>query len=157
MTHDDEILSAPVYLDASALVKLLVPEPESDPLNAALVGAGDVVISDLALTEAASALGRRRREGVLTPAEMRRLYREAERLADACRGAELTPPVHRRAERLLLGVHPGPLRALDALHVALALEAGAATVVTYDPRLRDAAASQGLFVAAPAASPGLRP
>jgi uncharacterized protein len=157
MTHEVEILTAPVYLDASALVKLLVPEPESDALNVALVGARDVVISDLALTEAASALGRRRREGVLTPADARRLYREAEHLADTCRGTELTPPVHRRAERLLLGAHPGPLRTLDALHVALALEAGAATVVTYDPRLRDAAASQGLFVAAPAGSSGLHP
>jgi predicted nucleic acid-binding protein len=40
-----------------------------------------------------------------------------------------------------------PLRALDALHLATALDAGAATVVTFDPRLREAAASQGLLVA----------
>jgi len=40
-----------------------------------------------------------------------------------------------------------PLRALDALHLATALDAKAATVVTFDPRLRDAASSQGLFVA----------
>ena len=39
-----------------------------------------------------------------------------------------------------------PLRALDALHLATALDAEAATVVTFDPRLREAAASQGLFV-----------
>ncbi len=37
--------------------------------------------------------------------------------------------------------------ALDALHLATALDAKAATVVTFDPRLRDAASSQGLFVA----------
>jgi len=139
----------PVYLDASALVKLLVPEPESDALNQALVGIADVVISDLALTEAASALRRRRREERLTPGESRRLYREAQKLAAACRRAEITPPVHRRAERLLLTAPAVPFRNLDALHVALALEAGAATLVTYDPCLRDAASSQGLFVAAP--------
>jgi prevent-host-death family protein len=52
----------PVYLDASALVKLFVPEPESDALNAALIGAGNVVVSDLAVTEMASAIGRRIRE-----------------------------------------------------------------------------------------------
>jgi len=40
-----------------------------------------------------------------------------------------------------------PLRALDALHLASALDAQAATLVSFDPRLRDAAASQGLFVA----------
>ena len=139
--------AGPVYLDASAVVKLFVPEAESDDLNEALVGAEDVVLSDLALTETASALGRRAREGLLAPAESRRLHREAAKLAASCRRAELTPPVHRRAERLLVTSGEAPLRALDALHIALALDADAATLVTYDPRLRAAAASQGLFVA----------
>lgn len=107
----------------------------------------DVIVSDLALTEMASALGRRTREGLLTHAESRRLYREAEKLAAVCRRAELTPPVHRLAERLLLTSRDVPLRALDALHVAMALGAKAATLVTYDPRMRDAAALQGVFVA----------
>jgi predicted nucleic acid-binding protein len=142
-----EAWAGPIYLDASALVKLFVPEPESDRLNRALVGTEDVILSDLALTEMASALGRRTREGALTPAESRRLYREAEKLAASCRRAELTPPVHRLAERLLLTSRNVPLRALDALHVAMALDAKAATLVTYDPRLRDAAASRGVFVA----------
>jgi hypothetical protein len=35
----------PIYL-ASALVKLFVPELESDPLNQALVGATDVIVSE---------------------------------------------------------------------------------------------------------------
>jgi predicted nucleic acid-binding protein len=140
--------SEPVYLDASALVKLFVPEPESDELNRNLVDVSDVIVSDLALTEMASALGRRVREARLTPAEAQRLYREASKLLRSCRQAELTPPIHRRAERLLLSL-PIPLRSLDALHVATALVADAATVVTFDPRLRDAAASQGLFVAPP--------
>ena len=139
--------AGPIYLDASALVKLFVAEPDSDTLNQALVGAEDVVLSDLTLTEMASALGRRRREGLLTQAESRRLHRDAEKLAVSCRRAELTPPVHRRAERLLLTSREIPLRALDALHLALALDAGAATLVTYDPRLRQAAGSQGVFVA----------
>jgi predicted nucleic acid-binding protein len=143
----------PVYLDASALVKLLVPEPESDTLNEALVGAEDVVISDLALTEIASALGRRMRENRLAMTEARRLQGEAEKLARACRRVELTPPVHRRAERLLLSSRKVPLRALDALHVATALAADAATLVTYDPRLRAAALAQGLFVAPEATPP----
>ena len=137
----------PIYVDASALVKLFVPEAESDALNEALVGSAEVILSDLALTEMPSALGRRTREGRLTHTESRRLYREAEKLAASCRLAELTPPVHRRAERLLLTSTDVPLRALDALHLALALDGGAATLVTYDPRLRGAAASQGLFVA----------
>lgn len=141
-----ESWAGPVYLDASAVVKLFVPEPESDELNEALIGREDVLLSDLALTEMASALGRRAREGLLKPAESRRLHREAARLAASCRRPELTPNVHRRAERLLLA-SVNPLRALDALHVALALDADAATLVSYDPRLRAAAVTQGLFAA----------
>jgi uncharacterized protein len=134
-------------------VKLFVSEEESEALNQALVGAEDVIVSDLALTEMASALGRRTREGTLTSAESRRLYREAVKLAATCRRAELTPPIHRHAERLLLLSSQIPLRALDALHVATALDAEAATFVTYDPRQRAAAASQGLFVVPGSGSP----
>ena len=136
----------PIYVDASALVKLFVPEDESDDLNAALVGVTDVIISDLALTEMASALGRRTRERLLSHGEAQRLYREASKVLRSSRHAELTPAIHRRAERLMLSL-PLPLRALDALHLATALDEQAATVVSFDPRLRDAAASQGLFVA----------
>ena len=136
----------PVYLDASAFVKLFVPEPESDDLNEALAGLTDVIVSDLALTEMASALGRRTREQRLTREEARRLYREASKLHASAHHAELTPPIHRRAERLMLSL-ARPIRALDALHLATALDAEAATVVTFDPRLREAAGSQGLFVA----------
>jgi len=136
----------PIYLDASALVKLFVPESESDDLNAALVGVTDVIISDLALTEMASALGRRAREQLLSRDEAQRLYREASKVLRSSRHAELTPPIHRRAERLMLSLSL-PVRALDALHLASALDAQAATLVSFDPRLRDAAASQGLFVA----------
>ena len=143
---DADRWAEPVYLDASALVKLLVPEAESDTLNQALAGLTDVIVSDLALTEMASALGRRTREQRLTRQEARRLYREASKLRALSQHAELTPPIHRRAERLMLSLTI-PLRALDALHLATALHAEAATVVTFDPRLRDAAASQGLFVA----------
>ena len=136
----------PLYLDASALVKLFVEEAESDSLNEALLGARGVVLSELALTEMASALGRRTREGVLTPLQARDLHREAMKLTTACVLADLTPPVHRRAEQLLLSSRT-PIRALDALHLAIALEAGAATIVTFDHNLSDVASAQGLFVA----------
>lgn len=144
--RQSERWAEPVYLDASALVKLLVPEAESAALNQSLAGLTDVIVSDLALTEMASALGRRTREQRLTRGEARRLYREGSKLHAASRRAELTPPIHRRAEQLMLSLQV-PLRALDALHLATALDAEAATVVTFDPRLREAAMSQGLLVA----------
>ncbi len=138
----------PVYLDASALVKLFVPETESDELNQALAGLTDVIVSDLALTEMTSALARRVREQRMGRQDARRLYREGSKLLASSHYAQVTPPIHRRAERLMLSLVV-PLRALDALHLATALDAGAATLVTFDPRLRDAAESQGLFVAPP--------
>jgi hypothetical protein len=51
MTDRPSEWAGPVYVDASALVKLFVPEDESDALNAALSRPADVVLSDLALTE----------------------------------------------------------------------------------------------------------
>ena len=42
-----------------------------------------------------------------------------------------------------------PLRAADALHVALASTMHMAVVVTYDPRLTEAARSVGLLVEMP--------
>lgn len=135
----------PVYLDSSALVKLLVPDEDSDALNAALAGLTEVIVSDLAVTELASALGRRTRERRISTVQAGRLHREAAKLRNASRRAELTPPVHRRAERLMLSLAV-PLRTLDALHLASALDADAATIVTFDVRLRDAAVSQGLLV-----------
>ena len=149
-TSGAERWTEPVYLDASALVKLFVPEEESDALNQELAGLTDVIVSDLALSEMASALGRRTREQRLTRDEAQRLYREASKLHASSHRAELTPPIHRRAERLMLSLTI-PLRTLDALHLATALDAEAATIVTFDPRLREAATSQGLFVAAPSA------
>ncbi|WP_396625404.1 type II toxin-antitoxin system VapC family toxin [Luteitalea sp.] len=137
----------PVYLDTSAFVKLFVQEPESDALNAELSAVGEIVLSDLAMTELASALARRAREQVLTIAEAKRLYRHAERIVASCRLVESTPPVQRRAARLLLTSQQVPLRTLDAIHLALAIESQVATLVTFDPRLREAAKAQGLYTA----------
>jgi predicted nucleic acid-binding protein len=72
------------------LVKLLVPEPESDDLNRALVGLTDVIVSDLALTEMASALGRRTREPRLARKEAQCLYREA---SVSARTHEIAPSI----------------------------------------------------------------
>jgi len=110
----------PVYLDASALVKLFVPEEESEALKQGLVGLIDVIVFDLAVTEMTSALSRRTREKRLSREEAGRLYREVSKLRAASRHAAITPPIHRRAERLMLSLG-FPLPALDALHLATAL------------------------------------
>jgi uncharacterized protein len=135
-----------LYLDASALVKLYLPEPGSDTLDAAIQGRSDLMVSDLAITEIVSAISRRRRAGSLPAVSCARLHRQI--LADIEGGLyikhDLMPEVHREAERLLLAVDNVVLRAADALHLALASLAGAAAMVTYDQGLADAAVKIGL-------------
>ena len=141
-------LPGPVYLDASALGKLYLPEPGSDELNAAIVGRRDVLVSELAVTEVVSSLCRRRRDGALTPGLVVRLQRAIrdDLAAGFFRRAELMPATHRKAERLLVSLDSIPLRAADALHLALALGEEAASVLTYDRRLGEACRAMGLAV-----------
>jgi len=60
------------------------------------------------------------------------------------RRVEIIPAIHREAERLLFSLDAVPLRAADALHLALAISAEAATLLTYDRRLAEAALTVGL-------------
>jgi predicted nucleic acid-binding protein len=137
---------AGIYLDSSALAKLYVPEPESDTLEVFLQGRRDLMISELAITEVLSAVARRRREGTITAHQAMEI-RDAV-LADADSGSfhrlDMSPVVHREAERLLFHIESVALRTLDALHVAAALLGLATHVVTYDARMRAAALHAGL-------------
>lgn len=144
-------IAGPVYVDASAWVKLYVQEAHSDDVNSALLGRRDLFVSDLGATEVASALGRACREGRLDPPVARRLHRRLRHHMNSgvVQRLDLTPTVHVEAERLLLGSSRAPLRAADALHIAAASLSGMASIVTYDPRLADAAASAGLTVTMP--------
>jgi uncharacterized protein len=125
------------YLDSSAIVKLVVVEPESAALRRYLRRRRPLVSSALARAEVARALlplgeqAVRRGQEVLGRLQ---LIRISDRLLAA-------------AGQLL----PAELRTLDAIHLATALELGPdlARVVTYDERLRAAAVSVGCAVAAP--------
>ena len=142
----DEEWAGPLYIDASALAKLYLPEAGSDELDGALRGRGDLIVSDLALTEVVSAIARRRREGALPALSCARLHRKI--LADIVEGffvkSGLMSETPREAARLLLAVDSLALRAADGLHLAQASLAGAAAIVTYDRKLADAALRIGL-------------
>jgi predicted nucleic acid-binding protein len=60
------------------------------------------------------------------------------------RRVELTREVHRRAEQFLLTLTVTPLRAADALHLALAVSSRAASMASFDARLGVAARAIGL-------------
>jgi len=125
------------YLDSSAIVKLVVAEPESAALRRYLRRRRILVSSALARAEVARALlplgeqAVRRGREVLARLE---LIRVSDRILDAA-GALLPPE----------------LRTLDAIHLATALELGGdlARLVTYDERLREAGGAVGCPVAAP--------
>jgi uncharacterized protein len=145
-------LDGPLYCDASALIKLYFPEPDSNELNRVLEGRDDLLASDLAVTEIVSALARRARENALGWAEASRVRRAVLTAIEdgACQRVELTRDVHREAERLLLRRSDAPLRAADALHLALAASARAASMATFDVRLSAAARGVGLTTYPPA-------
>jgi uncharacterized protein len=140
--------TGPLYCDASALAKLLLPEAGSDDVNGLLAGRNDVLVSDLAVTEVVSALARHVRDGSLAGSLARRAHRQIVAIlaAGSLRRVDLLASTHREAERLLLGARDTPLRAADALHLALALGAGTGTLLTYDRSLSRGARAHGLAV-----------
>ena len=125
-----------VYLDASALVKLVVPEPESVTL-ASFVGSRRWLTScGLARVEVVRAVVP---HGVAAVSTARTLL---DRLELVQLDDELLD---------LAGELAGRLRLLDAVHVAAAIELGdeLEVLVTYDTRMASAARSFGLPIAAP--------
>ena len=128
-----------VYLDSSALVKLVVLEPESAALREVLKGHAARLSSGLAEVEVPRAL---RRAGY-GAAEQRRAGELLARIA--------LVDVDRAILRAAAAIAPSNLRSLDAIHLATALSLGQdlAGIITYDQRLAEAALSADLEVSAP--------
>jgi len=128
-------------LDSSAFAKRFVEEQGSETVEAVCAEANELGLSVLCVPEVISALNRRVRERVLTPAQ----YRHAkQRLLDDLRDADiiqLTPPVVGSAIQVL---EASPVRAMDALHIACALEWGADLFGSADARQLAAARRAGL-------------
>lgn len=125
------------YLDSSAIVKLVVDEPESAALRRALETTPIRASSGIARVEVVRAVRTKGRDVV----ESARVVLESidlvvldDELLDLAADLE------------------GPLRSLDAIHLAAALELGdeLEAVVTYDGQLTRAAELLGLPVVAPA-------
>ncbi len=126
------------YVDASALVKLFKPEPETAALHEALVLWPLQVSSELIRVEAISTARR---------------LRSSEALARAEAALELVSliPASPGILELATREHSPPLRAMDAIHLATALsvreELG--TFFVYDNDLHAAADAHDLAPAAP--------
>ena len=126
------------YLDTSALVKLVVAEPETAALRTWMNAADRVpVASNLVRTELLRAVRRVAPDRVL----------QARAVLDSITLVQVTTPLFEMAGRL----DPTTLRSLDALHLAAALDLGDDLdgLVTYDDRLAEAAELNGVPVVTP--------
>ena len=129
-----------LYLDSSALVKLVLPEPETETLRELLTGWPERVSSALARVEVLRAV---RRAGAEKPA-----FSRAENVVARIGLVAVDERVLSAAARL----DPPEVRSLDAIHLATALsvpELGG--MVCYDARLSEAAKRSGIPALAPGA------
>lgn len=125
------------YLDSSAMVKLVVAEPESAGLRRHLRRRRPLVSSALARTKVLRALIA---EGP-----------EATGRAHALLGRIDLLRVNDRVLGFAGALLPAHLRSLDAIHLASALQLGndLGTLVSYDQRMLDAARHLGISIASP--------
>lgn len=128
-----------VYLDASAIVKLVVRESETEALRNYCDGL-QLITSEISLTEVPRAA--HLRTGAIEVIE------QAENVLRRFDVVALDEELHRAAARAV----PSELRTLDAIHLvsALRLRYRLRAVVVYDKRLTQAARDAGLTVEAPA-------
>jgi predicted nucleic acid-binding protein len=127
-----------IYLDSSAVAKLVISEPETRPLRAHLKRSGRSISAALVVTEVLRAAAR------VSPTHLA----NAREILDAISLIELDQALLQRAAEL----PPPEMRTLDAIHVAAALllADNLAEFVTYDRRLETAARAWGLRVVSPA-------
>jgi predicted nucleic acid-binding protein len=129
-----------LYLDSSAIVKLVLREAGSDALRSMLDETDDAMTatSSLSRVETARAVQRLGEDAVSMALTVLRSFRLL----------EIDDEILDRAATLLPGT---ALRSLDAIHVASAESLGArlAGVVTYDRRMIAAAEQIGLPVVSP--------
>jgi predicted nucleic acid-binding protein len=126
-----------VYVDASALAKLLVDEREGNALRALLAPFVRQVTSIVGRVEVERTVARR------APSRLD----DVAGLLDDLVIVGLEPGIAAAAAT----VGPGTLRTLDAIHLASAAALGAdlEAFVTYDRRLAEAARALGMPVASP--------
>jgi predicted nucleic acid-binding protein len=126
------------YLDSSAIVKLVVAEPESRALRAHLRRRRPLVSSALARTEILRAL---LPSGEIALARGREVLRRLDLVR-----------INDRVLDMAGILRPARVRSLDAIHLATAQLLGEdlGQVVTYDDRMVDAAQSLGLTTTSPA-------
>jgi len=133
-------VAAYAYLDASAIVKLVVAEAHTADVERDAATRAALLSSRLSATEVRRAARRQ---------PNRRVLQQVEEVMESFVLLEVTAAILKRAAT----IDPTELRTLDAIHLATALSLGFADLdfVTYDTRLAAAARTHGLRVVGPGA------
>jgi hypothetical protein len=132
------------YLDSSAVIKRVLPEPESTALVEAIDAhhrRRDLLVSS-SLTWIEVARAQRRAH----PGRPTLVARDVEGALSGVSEHPIVPEVVSLARR----IGPDGLRSLDAVQLASAVLVDADLVLTYDNRLAEACAELGLAVSTPA-------
>ena len=135
------------YVDTSALLKWYVPETGSDHFSDWIASQQHIEISRLTCVEVRCALARRQRAGSLSEDQAQQALDQF--LADVHDGLFTLHTVgdaaFLNAESLLASAdQQAPLRTLDALHLAVALDHSCSAFITADRGLAEAAILTGL-------------
>jgi predicted nucleic acid-binding protein len=130
-------MTSMAYIDASALVKLILAEAESLEMARWYLESDRVLTSRIGIIETRRAVSRRSHDPV-----------HLERVLSGVEVISVTPRLGDRAA----AINPASVRTLDAIHLATALSIGSGltSFVTYDDRLAHAARALGLPVVSPA-------
>ena len=137
-----------LYLDTSALVKLYVPETDSDKLIQLVDAAEMPSTSRMAYAEARAAFARKRREQAVNLRDYRTLVQDLDNDWETFFIVDVSDPLIKRAGQL---AETFALRGYDAVHLASAVivaEQGSEAVMfaCFDEKLSRAGRRQGLTV-----------
>lgn len=135
-----------LYFDTSFLVPLVLPEATSERIAAFMRGlaAEEMAVSHWTRVEFASLLGREVRMGGLDPGAAARAAERFEAMLLGSFTIHLPDTTDFDTARLFLRHAGTGLRAGDALHLAIAANRGARTILSLDKTLLKAASLLGL-------------
>jgi predicted nucleic acid-binding protein len=138
-----DVQAGVLYVDTSALVKLVIREAESDVLEEQLGRWSDLATSVVTSIELTRAVARARSGSTAVVADQYTILGVLASLAEV--------PLDDDVRAAASSLSPVELRTLDAIHLASALALGddLAGVLTYDNRMQRAAVASGISVLAP--------
>lgn len=131
-----------LVVDSSAFAKRYIEEKGSEDIDLLLQRASDLALCIVLVPEIISGLNRRLREGFLSKRDYGKAKTQLLKDVHDATVIQLTPSVISHSVKLL---ENNALRAMDALHVACAMEWPADLFVTSDKRQFIAAKNAGLL------------